>query len=180
MPGQRIFIQAGRLVLMMLIVAVMPVACTSNDDEPASGTASRQETVQPQETLTVQQSRDLAGYPMPANLVGQERLPGVVGFQTRDPAKGSPGTLFFSTVDDTLLVTVCSMNVNCCTQKIEPSFTITKTGADVVLYEYLPDVCECFRGLDVSFRIYPALASGTSLQVFANGKPAPVASGTVE
>lgn len=122
---------------------------------------------------------DLAGYPMPADLPGQDRVQGLVRSEPHDPARGASGRLVFATAGDTLLVTVCDLSVNCCTERLAAALTETDGGLDIMLYEYLPDVCECFHQRDVTFGIHPAPLPGHCVIVRMNDRTGLVADGDI-
>ncbi len=115
-------------------------------------------------------SPDLALYPMPKKLPGQDRIAGPIVNQPHDWNEGVLGDLLFTSVNDTLVVTVCAVSINCCTERLAAGVTATAEGIDVMLFEYLPDVCECFHQRDIVFRLYPAPTAGQTLRVMANGR----------
>lgn len=115
-------------------------------------------------------SPDLANYPMPATLPGQDRVPGPIVNKPRDWGGGESGDLLVASVNDTLVVTVFAMRINCCTERLAAAVKTTDLGVEVMLYEYLPDVCECFHQRDITFRLFPAPTAGQRLSVKANGR----------
>ncbi len=149
-------LRLSALIGILLLTGLVMAACAGNEN-------SANEKARPPA-----KSSDLSNYPRPAQTSGGEYLPGRVEDLRRDPERGEAGKLVFSSAEDTLLVMLCGMRVNCCTEKLRASFTLTDSGADVMLYEYLTDVCECFHYRDISFRVYPALEKGKTLRVFAN------------
>lgn len=172
-------VQTMSRIGLLLLLVLMPVACTSQDDQPRGETTAGQESEPPAEDAVVQVSRDLAHYPMPSSLTGSSHTPGAISSLPHDPAKGAIGALVFATIADTLKVTVCGVNTNCCTERMATSYVAIDAGADVGLYEYLPDVCECFQVRDVTFNVFPALASGSTVRVFHNGRTTALASGMI-
>ena len=167
-----------------LVVCLLLAGCAGQDGAAENHTAaSRPDTATAAAAAQVpapeRHSADLAGYPMPSELSGAERLPGVITHTSADRTLGNAGTLVFGAAGDTLLVTACGVSLNCCTERLAASLTGTATSTDVMLYEYLPDVCECQHDRDIRLRICPRPAAGRLLVVRANDRDRVLARGEV-
>ncbi len=101
---------------------------------------------------------------------GSERIAGPIANRPHGWNQGALGDLLFAAAGDTLVVTVCAISINCCTERLAAAVRTNETGLDLALYEYLPDVCECFHQRDIVLRLYPAPTAGQTLRVTANGR----------
>ena len=166
--------------VLLLVAGLAVSACAGNEQTAQGGQPSRETPEVVKASKPVPQSLDLANFPRPVTVPGEEHFPGGVKRLPRESDLGPAGSIVFSSRSDTLVVTLCGVNLNCCTESLRASFTAGKNENRIMIYEYLPDVCECFHERDIRFNIYPAPAQGTSLVVFANQRPEVVARGVVE
>lgn len=123
-------------------------------------------------------SSDLAFYPMPETLPGEELVVGGVALrpQIQAPERGGECPLRVSSDGTRTKIMVLSKTVNCCTDSIRASVERVGDIVDVRLYEYLPDVCECFNQRSVRLVLEPFDARGLEVRVFANADPEPCGS----
>ncbi len=119
--------QTRQLVITLATIALVALSgCTGKDGK----TGDDQDTLaeQPKPAVDAEPiaarpavSPDLALYPMPKKLPGQERIVGPIANLPHDWNNGALGDLLYATVNDTMVVTVCSVSINCCTERLAAS-----------------------------------------------------------
>jgi hypothetical protein len=122
---------------------------------------------------------DLKHFPMPENLPGTDLVRGEVELLPPGPAPapGSPGALSVFVRGDTTVVTVASIDVNCCTKQIRPSVEVRDGIVEIRLWEYMTDVCECFSRRSACFRLAPFDPAGLEFRVYGNDRTSPCGTG---
>lgn len=122
---------------------------------------------------------DLKHFPMPEVLPGTDLMQGEVELLPPGPATdpGSPGALSVVVRGDTTVVTVASIDVNCCTKRIRPSVEVRDGVAEIRLWEYMTDVCECFSRRSARFRLAPFDPAGLEFRVYGNDRSIPCGTG---
>lgn len=122
---------------------------------------------------------DLKHFPMPEVLPGTDLVQGKVELLSPGPAPApdSPGTLSVSVQGDTTVVTVASIDINCCTKQIRPSVEVRDGVVEIRLWEYMTDVCECFSRRSARFRLAPFDPTGLEFRVYGNDRTSPSGTG---
>ena len=170
------------IVLFLILLAsgcreTPPRAAVSDDPGPArredAGSARNGEASVP--------AGDLKHFPMPEILPGTELVQGEVALLPPGPAPapGSPGSLSVFARGDTTVVTVDSIDINCCTKQIRPSVDVRDGVVEIRLWEYMTDVCECFSRRSARFRLAPFDPAGLELLVYGNDRSIPCGTGRV-
>ncbi len=171
------WMRAGLLLAALLLVLA---AAGCKVPRPEGGEAAAEavvEDVAADETPAV--NPDLVHFPMPDVLPGQDLVQGETEImpEIRKPATGGVCPVAVTVDGDTTEVTILSMSVNCCTQRIRPSVEVRDGVAEVRIWEYMTDVCECFLQRSVRFRLAPFDPEGLEFRVFSNNRTAPCADG---
>jgi len=124
-------------------------------------------------------SPDLRHYPMPDVLPGQDLLVGEAEImpEIETPATGGVCPVTVTVDGDTTEVTILSMRINCCTERVRPSVAVADGVAELRIWEYMTDVCECFFQRSVRFRLAPFDPDGLSYRVYANDRKTPCGEG---
>jgi len=131
---------------------------------------ANKETSEAQNIPALKESADLPGFPQPDIQLKSSSLVGIAQRLSRNLELGEKGQLVFKETGDTLSVILCGVAVNCCTESMKFLIDPTEHSLDVMLYEYLPDVCECFNERDIFFKIFPIPEKGTLIRVSANDR----------
>ncbi len=118
-------------------------------------------------------SPDLAFYPMPETLPGEELVAGRVSVrpQVQVPERGGECPLDVRSDGNRTMIMALSKTVNCCTDSIRASVEREGDVVHVRLYEYLPDVCECYNQRSVRLVLEPFDARGLEVRVYGNAEP---------
>ena len=173
------------IVSCLLLLAVgcretPPRAAVTDDPGPArhedAGLATKEAT---SNDATTPPAGDLKHFPMPEILPGTDLVQGMVELLPPGPvpAPGSPGALAVSVRGDTTVVTVASIDINCCTKQIRPSVEVRDGVVEIRLWEYMTDVCECFTRRSARFRLAPFDPTGLEFRVYGNDRTSPCGSG---
>ncbi|MBU0740780.1 hypothetical protein KKG45_01845 [bacterium] len=122
---------------------------------------------------------DLKHFPMPDVLPGQELVVGAAEImpEIQKPATGGVCPVTVTVRGDTTEVTILSMSINCCTERVRPSVAVTGGVAEVRIWEYMTDVCECFFMRSVRFRLAPFDPEGLAFRIYANDHTTPCGEG---
>ena len=150
-PSVPVAVLAGALLLA--------VGCIASGERAAPGPT-------PADTMS---SPDLARFPMPAHPAGAERVHGEI---TSAPAAGKLDTLLVARDGGLLRLTARGLRLNCCTERLRAGTAVADGELQVRLYQYLPDVCECFHRRDVTLSV-AAPAGVTRVALFLDADAAP-------
>jgi len=122
---------------------------------------------------------DLRHYPMPDVLPGQDLLVGEAEImpEIEAPATGGVCPVTMTVDGDTTEVTILSMSINCCTEQVRPSVSVADGVAELRVWEYMTDVCECFFKRSVRFRLAPFDPDGLTFRVYTNNRTTPCGEG---
>jgi hypothetical protein len=167
--------------LILLIMLVVLAGCKDSEVNGETGEAAvaEAEEVIGEEGVDVpvahSPTADLAFYPMPADLPGQEMVVGDVRIapEIQKPTTGGDCPVRVSHAGETIKVTILSMTLNCCTEGIKPSVEIADGVVEVRLYEYLPDVCECLMQRSVMFQLTGFDPTGLEFRIYSNADGTP-------
>lgn len=169
--------RAGLLCAVLLFVLIA-VGC--KEAREAGVGAAADSTVQDvaEEVATpvdTTDSPDLVHFPMPDVLPGQELVRGEAEIlpEIRKPDTGGACPVTVSVDGDATVITLLSLSVNCCTERIRPSVEVRDGVAEVRIWEYMTDVCECTYQRAVRFRLVPFDPEGLEFRVFANNRSLP-------
>jgi len=133
-----------RLILTLFLLNGCLLGCAGADDEAAVVEQGESPATTP-EPVNV----DMKGYPMPIELEGESLVCGAIAFQLSKAGGTVLPEAVTALADGHVVVTIRSLPVNCCTESIRAGVKVEGATASVHLYEYLPDMCECFRPCDV-------------------------------
>ena len=127
-------------------------------------------------------SPDPAAFPMLTELPGEAWVAGEIEV---GPALGEPGSGGACPIEVTgdgsrTGITVRSVTLNCCTERIRASVERVVGGVDVRFYEYLPDICECMHARSLRLTLAPFDARGLEVRVYMNGATEPCGAAVVE
>ncbi len=122
---------------------------------------------------------DLKHFPMPEILPGTDLVRGKVELLPPGPAPApdGPGALSVVVRGDTTVVTVASIDINCCTKEIRTSVEVRDGVVEIRLWEYMTDVCECFSRRSARFRLAPFDPAGLEFRVYGNDRTTPCGTG---
>ncbi len=160
-------------VFAMLLCMGCATAENTTDQEAeavADQTATVPANVVPPATLY---SADLAGFPMPDTLPGEDYVVGEIHHSTKYVNQQGFFSVAFRDENDAVIVNINGLEVNCCTESLRAAITEVDGDVTVRLYEYLPDVCECTHRRDMWFEL-KGIEKVTRVTVYLNDAPDPV------
>jgi hypothetical protein len=157
-----------QLLLSFLVSLGISLACAPAK-ERASGDASNESKISPSPAI----NPDLKHYPQPESLPGAALV--VAGAtrimpEIRKPDRGGRCPVTVDVRGDTTYVTLLSLPINCCTEEIAPSVEVKDGVAEIRIWEYMTDICECFTQRAVRFALAPFDPSGLEFHVFLNDR----------
>ncbi len=118
---------------------------------------------------------DLMFYSMPEDPPGHDLVVGEAQIlpEIQKPQTGGACPVRIASDGETTKVTILSMTINCCTERVQPSVVVKDGVAEIRIYEYMPDVCECVMQRSVRFALSPFDAEGLEFHIYANDDTEP-------
>jgi hypothetical protein len=167
---------AGILTIHAAVAAILTLCLGCVGAEQSADLAAQQPPADTaSETATDRPAgADLAGFPMPVTLAGEEHVVGPIRHTAEGVDQHRTCAVRLQRDADQLAVAVTGLLVNCCTETLRAAVAASDGLVTVRLYQYLPDVCECTHRRDVSFAL-TGMDQVTSLAVYLDDGTEPVA-----